>query len=134
MTRHLWHIHLGIHRQYADDVNAMNSVAQAITGGSGGTTPTPTPPPSGGSSPHAGRPWPSYMPHNEYFGDINGPNASHGGYYANERPDVQAIQDQLLVQGLRPWPGLPEQLGGREVRAAHHRCGRRVPASRDAGL
>jgi hypothetical protein len=48
------------------------------------------------------RPWPSYMPANEYFGDMNGPNASHGGYYAIERPDVKAIQQRLITLGYVP--------------------------------
>ena len=39
------------------------------------------------------------MPTNEWFGDINGPNASHGGYYEHERPDIQAIQQRLIAKG-----------------------------------
>lgn len=59
----------------------------------GGSAPSPTPPAGGG------RPWPTYMPFDEWFGDIHGPNASHGGYYPNERPDVAAIQQRLAALG-----------------------------------
>lgn len=48
------------------------------------------------------RPWPSYMPTNEWFGDINGPDASHGGYYSREQPDVKAIQQRLITLGYVP--------------------------------
>jgi predicted chitinase len=45
------------------------------------------------------RHWPTYMPANHYFGLITGPNQSHGGYYANERADVAAIQSRLKALG-----------------------------------
>lgn len=48
------------------------------------------------------RAWPSYMGPTDYFGDINGPNASHGGYYLAERPDVKAIQQRLIALGFVP--------------------------------
>lgn len=48
------------------------------------------------------RPWPSYVPQSEYFGLITGPNESHGGYYAIERPDVKAIQQRLITLGFVP--------------------------------
>lgn len=62
---------------------------------------------SGGSTPPSGGPvlrraWPSYMPRTQYFGLITGPNESHGGYYANERPDVMAIQNRLIALGMVP--------------------------------
>lgn len=67
----------------------------AYTGwGESGPTPEPGPGPIAPS-----RPWPSYMPFDQWFGDINGPNASHGGYYANERGDVAAIQGRLAQLG-----------------------------------
>lgn len=51
----------------------------------------------------------------DYFGDINGPAESHGGYYENERPYVAAIQNRLIDLGYagtqdRRWAdGLYEQ-------------------------
>jgi hypothetical protein len=48
------------------------------------------------------RPWPSYMPAGHYFGLVSGPARSHGGYYANERPDVRAIQQRLIAMGYVP--------------------------------
>lgn len=48
------------------------------------------------------RPWPSYMPADHYFGLITGPDQSHGGYYANEQPDVQAIQQRLQTLTYAP--------------------------------
>lgn len=56
------------------------------------------------------RTWPSYMGHNEYFGLITGPASSHGGYYANERPDVKAIQQRLIALGYVP--GVTDQNSG----------------------
>ena len=64
--------------------------------------PTPTPPSGGSTGPHHGRGWPSYMPRGHYFGDIHGPAKSHGGYYAAEKPDVKAIQQQLIWGGFVP--------------------------------
>lgn len=48
------------------------------------------------------RAWPSYMGPTDYFGDINGPNQSHGGYFALERPDCKAIQQRLIALGFVP--------------------------------
>jgi hypothetical protein len=48
------------------------------------------------------RPWPGYMKPGNYFGLITGPAVSHGGYYANERPDVKAIQQRLITLGYVP--------------------------------
>jgi hypothetical protein len=78
--------------------------AFGFVGGSAPTPPTPTPtPPSGGATgPHNGRGWPSYMPSGHYFGLITGPKKSHGGYYAAEKPDVKAIQQQLIWAGYVP--------------------------------
>lgn len=56
------------------------------------------------SGPHLRRAWPSYMGRNDYFGDINGPDQSHGGYYANERPDVASIQSRLNALGFDSGP------------------------------
>lgn len=58
-----------------------------------------TPPEEAGS---LRRPWPSYVPQSEYFGDVNGPNESHGGYYPQERADVKAIQIRMQELGFAP--------------------------------
>src|SRR4026207_2376336 len=72
----------------ADDENASSWPVVFSASGSG-----PTPP-------RLHRQWPLYMPSNHYFGLITGPNASHGGYYASERPDVSAIQSRLNALGF----------------------------------
>ena len=94
---HLWHVHISILRRYANDDAALDGIAQVVTGGSGGSS---QPPPSSGGT--LRRPWPSYMPADEYFGLITGPDESHGGYYANEQPDVKAIQQRLQALGYAP--------------------------------
>ena len=35
----------------------------------------------------------------DYVGDINGPAASHGGYYAAERPFIKNVQQWLIYRG-----------------------------------
>ena len=45
--------------------------------------------------------WP--LPFNEWFGDIKGPNASHGGFYAHERPWIKLIQAALIRKGYARW-------------------------------
>ena len=35
------------------------------------------------------------------------PQRLHGGYYDNEKPDVRAIQEQLLFKGYVPGLGYP---------------------------
>ena len=51
------------------------------------------------------QPWPGpqlgFGPH-EYFGNINGPKESHGGAFAQERPFVKLIQQQLIALGFVP--------------------------------
>ena len=64
-------------------------------GGGGGGAPAPTPqPPSGAPA------WP--LPRDHYFGDIAGPERSHGGYYAHERGWVKQIQQALIRKGYVP--------------------------------
>ena len=44
--------------------------------------------------------WPGFpLNSNEYFGDIMGPNDSHGGYYAWEKPYIKLIQEFLVDKG-----------------------------------
>jgi hypothetical protein len=42
------------------------------------------------------------LPANEWYGDINGPDASHGGFHASEMPTVAAIQLALIAGGFVP--------------------------------
>lgn len=71
--------------------------------------PIPTPPPAPQGGPHFHLAWPgSIIPAGQYFGNVNGPKQSHGGYYANERPYVAAIQDRLLWLGLVPGRRYPD--------------------------
>lgn len=49
----------------------------------------------------ASRPFPLIYPPN-YYGDVAGPNESHGGYYLNERPTVATIQRALIAAGAVP--------------------------------
>lgn len=63
-----------------------------------GSAPAPTPANNIKGVPR----WP--LPGNEYFGNIKGPNASHGGFYANERPYIKMIQQKL--QALRYAPNI----------------------------
>lgn len=99
---HLWHVHISLLRLYgsSSDPAELDGIAAVITGGSGGGGGSTTPPPSSGGTLH--RPWPSYMPTDQYFGLITGPNESHGGYYVEEQPDVRAIQERMQALGYAP--------------------------------
>lgn len=61
----------------------------------GGVLPTPPG--------HGAPPFP--LPRNEYFGLITGPAASHGGYYAAERPAIKMLQEALIRKGYVPGAG-----------------------------
>lgn len=55
------------------------------------------------TGPYLRRAWPGYMGNGwVYFGLASGPECSHGGYYQNERADVKAIQQRLIVLGYVP--------------------------------
>jgi len=84
--------HVHISGLAADDENASG---WPIVYGSAGSGPAPA---------HLRRPWPTFIPMNEYFGHIDGPNASHGGYYAKEQPEIVAIQQRLSALGFDPGP------------------------------
>jgi hypothetical protein len=47
------------------------------------------------------------LPRGHWYGHMNGPAASHGGWYAHERPAIQAAQRRLIaagcVDGIRDW-------------------------------
>lgn len=61
--------------------------------------------PAGRIALHRGTPWPGpqlhFGPH-DHFGNINGPDESHGGAFANERPFVKMIQQRLIALGFVP--------------------------------
>lgn len=42
------------------------------------------------------------LPRGHYYGHVNGPARSHGGYYPAERPVVRAIQQWLIWRGCVP--------------------------------
>lgn len=110
---HTWHTHGEPRRRYVDGDAFYDAARSMLSGESkadyvarhGGTTPAPPPPPY---VPTLRRQWPGWMPkiktRNQWnrFGLITGPVWLHGGYYANERPDVKAIQQELIRQGFVP--------------------------------
>lgn len=56
------------------------------------------PPSSGGGGSNPGKfSW--SLPSGHYYGNIAGPNKSHGGYYADERDEVKNIQQWLIYKG-----------------------------------
>ena len=104
-TSHNWHIHCSELREFTESIvnkHCMLSVwkgeslAEYLQGG-GQLLGTQKPP---AATLH--RAWPKYMPSNHYFGLITGPTESHGGYYTNEKSDVQAIQQRLIALGYVP--------------------------------
>lgn len=48
------------------------------------------------------RGWPEYMVTGHYFGLVTGPDESHGGEYEQEKADVKALQQRLIVLGYVP--------------------------------
>lgn len=73
--------------------------AHEIRGGSPSPSPALPPKPV-----ETGRPTlPAWnLPAGHYVGDIKGPARSHGGYYANERPLIEAIQRALIFLNCVP--------------------------------
>jgi|GEM_PF-7071721 len=67
-----------------------------------GSTPAPAPAAPAKPSLPANYPLPYPLPAGHFYGDINGGEDSHGGYYANERPQVRAIQQALIAAGFVP--------------------------------
>jgi hypothetical protein len=55
------------------------------------------PPPAPRPSPGSFASWP--LPDGHYFGNVNGPAQSHGGYYPDEQVSVVNIQRWLVYQG-----------------------------------
>jgi len=79
--------------------------------------------------------WPSSrMPSGHYFGDINGNDFSHGGWYSWEKPYVQRIQQRMIELGCvpgitNPASGWADALFEQETVAAVARWQRRDWAS-----
>jgi hypothetical protein len=73
--------------------------------GGGGSTPpppvTPTTPPNPVGK-YTNPPGPFALPGGHYYGDIDGPAESHGGYYSEERPYVKWIQIRMQELGYAP--------------------------------
>lgn len=75
------------------DIRAAQRVA--IIKAMGIPTPAPAPAPVSKAPP-----WP--LPYNHYFGLITGPDESHGGFYASERPFIKLIQQRLQILHFAP--------------------------------
>jgi hypothetical protein len=85
---HTSHVHLSVMATPACDDTAPWRIP--MLGGGSPTPPAPQPVPA----------WPLRFDH--YFGWIKGPDASHGGHYAWERPHVVKIQKALQRKGFAP--------------------------------
>ncbi len=99
---HKWHVHLEFRRRYANDLNAMSAVLSVLKGetpkqwlDAGGVAIKPPP-----YTPLLRRPWPRYMKAGYFFGLVNGPTPSRGGFYTYEQPDVRAIQRRVTALGF----------------------------------
>lgn len=76
---------------------AMLARAVELVHGSPSPAPQPAPAPVRSAPPRLAWPFGG-----QYVGDIKGPAASHGGYYASERPFVQNCQQWLIYHGCVP--------------------------------
>ena len=67
-------------------------------------TPTPQSPPAVPTKPNIPEnfPLPYPLPYGHYFGNIDGDERSHGGYYVSERPWIKSIQEALAILGFTP--------------------------------
>jgi hypothetical protein len=81
------------------DVQMQLANDGAIPSPSPAPAPTPAPVPALGPAPG----WP--LPAGHYLGNIKGPAASHGGYYASERPAVLYAQRKFIALGCVPGVG-----------------------------
>lgn len=91
-SQHLDHIHIAISEANADRLLQRHPAAST-------PAPTPTPPPV--IDVKDGDPFP--LPAGHYFGDVNGPNESHGGHPsapASDRSYIKAIQLKLVRGGF----------------------------------
>lgn len=90
---HTSHVHVSVVATPAcDDTSRWNvpMLGAGGGGGGGGTTPPPNKPPyPGGFS----------LPSGHYYGLMSGPERSHGGFYASERPVIRALQQKLVSLG-----------------------------------
>jgi hypothetical protein len=99
------HLHISVTQANGNNPSASGYIAAIDNTRSWGLTHTG---PIGGSSTapvHHGASWPGpqlhFGPH-DFFGNINGPEESHGGGFANERPFVKMIQQRLIALGFVP--------------------------------
>lgn len=111
-SSHLWHMHCGGLRSNVHNMWAMRALLSIVKGESWETykannpsdpmvlaslnKPVPAPPPPPPPRPKAPA-WPLRYDH--WFGDINGPDKSHGGYYSSERWAIIEIQKALIRKG-----------------------------------
>jgi len=90
---HTSHVHVSVVASPAcDDMTRWNvpMLGGGGGGGGGGTTPPPNKP---------GYPGGFSLPTGHYYGLKSGPERSHGGYYASERPVIKALQQKLVSLG-----------------------------------
>lgn len=89
---HTSHVHLSVVATPAcDDMRTWNvPMLGGGGGGGGGGTPSPSKP---------AYPGPFTLGLGHYYGLMSGPDQSHGGYYASERPVIKAIQQKLVSLG-----------------------------------
>lgn len=81
-------------QNHYDHVHVMFGVDTAISGSS------TSPPPASADLPALPQPFPLARDH--YYGLITGPDTSHGGYYAAEKPVIKIIQQRLIGKGYVP--------------------------------
>jgi hypothetical protein len=93
-------MHTEFHGTVAQAAAALELARQEL---GGGVAPTPAPPSPAPSviPPVPGLPaW--NLPRGHYYGLKSGPAQSHGGFYASERPAIQAAQRRLIAKGYVP--------------------------------
>lgn len=86
---HTSHVHVSVMANPICD--ATNRWNVPMLGGVPNPSPPPVPPAPAVPA------WP--LPRNEWFGDVKGPDASHGGFYESEREWVRMIQRALVRKG-----------------------------------
>jgi hypothetical protein len=101
------HLHISVTQANGNNPTAAGYVAALDDtrgwGVASGVAPLSPGAPADGSAPHTGVAWPGpqlhFGPH-DFFGNINGPQESHGGAFPAEKPFVTMIQQRLIALGF----------------------------------